>query len=1139
MKNLLYLVILFASLTVSAQDTTVVQTLTFDSTGRAYNFVFPDGSDEYRKIVMQYRMRCKNGLISNSQNPNQGCGEWDYSCNTFLTDSSRVDSVKATHPDYIISGFNGATYNYTTQPTYTYYSYDQVSTSNSGVISEVTDAIGTGTQLIDNPLSTDRRVSKSQYLITAGELTNITAGNITGLSLDLNALGIDTYFLRIKMKSTNKTSLNDSSNIDLSGFTDVYFLNTSYPVSGLQAFDFNTPFVWDGSSNIIVEISYTNQGTGAVTDVLATDVLSNVTLLSNTDDEYIDIPAGDNLGELSTPLNFGTSQDFSVEMWVKPGQTQNDPAMLSDKNWGSGSNKGFVIFQNGATWRVNIGDGSNRVDITGGNIADDGEWHHIAVTFDRDGLMTLYQDGALVTSTSIAGIGDIFSGNTIKIGQDGTGTYGIDWVGSFDDLRIWNKALTAQEVENWMHRVNMANHPSLGDLLVLNSFNNVSAGTSSDEASLGNDITISSGIANKLFRGKDLFKDFSVSTVRPNFILTQGTYTSSVNTVVTVLDSVQNAANLVTEYGITNNNVTVLSTNAYYASGNMPIYDEQGNATGFVNVPSEGTITISDLNYFEKFPAKIELMSFVTPYGLGLDLGSEGKMWEFDMTDFTTVLRNNKYLTVEFSGAYQEELDVRFLFIEGTPPRDVIDLQHVWKPGVRRAYNPLINDTYFEPRDVSLNPAAQMFKLRTAITGHGQEGEFIPRMHYINVNGGANEVDWQVWKECADNPIYPQGGTWIYDRAGWCPGAATDINQYEVDPNLVSGNTMNVDYGVVTGSGTSEYYISCQLVSYGDFNFQTDAAISKISNPTNRVEHLRINPVCSYPSVEISNTGAQTITSIEIEYAVSGGMTETYTWTGNLEPLKTTDIELPIANSTFWNGDGNNQFNASIVKVNGNDDDYADNNALSSKFEFPDYYGSNFVIELRTNNNANQNSYVIKDLSGNVVHSQGNFANNTTYFDTLNLPVGCYTLELTDTGNDGLSFWANSQQGSGYFRLRKASAPGVLKTFEPDFGSILNYGFTRGEYLFTEELENNTFDVAVFPNPTNDIVYVNIKNIQSNDVVISVLDLQGRKLREIEKSATNNSELNTSIDFSDLSSGKYIIEIQANNSFVHKKIIVN
>ena len=125
MKKILLLAILLVSFIGKSQDTTVVQTLTFDSTGRSYMFNFPDGTESYRKVIMQYRMRCTGGLISTQASPNLGCGEWDYSCNTMITDSSKTDSIKSTHPDFIVSGFSGTTFNYTSQPTYTYYQSTQ------------------------------------------------------------------------------------------------------------------------------------------------------------------------------------------------------------------------------------------------------------------------------------------------------------------------------------------------------------------------------------------------------------------------------------------------------------------------------------------------------------------------------------------------------------------------------------------------------------------------------------------------------------------------------------------------------------------------------------------------------------------------------------------------------------------------------------------------------------------------------------------------------------------------------------------------------------------------------------------------------------------------------------------------------
>ena len=85
-------------------DTTVVRTFRFDTTMRSGMFAFPtDSNKTYEKIIMLYSMRCKNGLISTQSLPNQGCGEWDYNCYTYVVDSSQTDSLKSSQNSYLIS----------------------------------------------------------------------------------------------------------------------------------------------------------------------------------------------------------------------------------------------------------------------------------------------------------------------------------------------------------------------------------------------------------------------------------------------------------------------------------------------------------------------------------------------------------------------------------------------------------------------------------------------------------------------------------------------------------------------------------------------------------------------------------------------------------------------------------------------------------------------------------------------------------------------------------------------------------------------------------------------------------------------------------------------------------------------------
>jgi len=77
----------------NAQDTITVQTFTWDSVSRNAWFSFPDiPTSEIERINLIYNMRCHDAAVGVGS---IGCREWDYSCNTFITDTTRFDSVLA------------------------------------------------------------------------------------------------------------------------------------------------------------------------------------------------------------------------------------------------------------------------------------------------------------------------------------------------------------------------------------------------------------------------------------------------------------------------------------------------------------------------------------------------------------------------------------------------------------------------------------------------------------------------------------------------------------------------------------------------------------------------------------------------------------------------------------------------------------------------------------------------------------------------------------------------------------------------------------------------------------------------------------------------------------------------------------
>lgn len=1122
---------------INAQDTTIIQTLAYDSTGRDYIFQFPanDGTN-YEKVMMLYSMRCKDGLVSTAGAPNDvGCGEWDYSCNTFLEVPEKTDSIQANHPSHLISNFSGITYNYTSQPTFTYYQFSQSEVVYNSTTLENTATVGAGTESLNKPFGASSITSKTQYLWTATELSaaGLTVGDISGLSMNVLNANDNTNYLRIKIKQTALTELN-ALIPDLDGFTEVYFLNTSF-TPGINQFNFYNNFTWNGTSSLIVEFSFTNNSIGTDNVVEGEDLATNMALINNSTDNYLEFSGSGNV-DISNSDYSSVVNEVSVVFWAF-GNPESLPANTSAFEAVDASNKrqvhSHLPWENSRVyWDCGNVGGYDRIDKAASTTNLEGQWNHWAfVKNATSGQMKIYLNGTLWHSGT--GKTKAIEIDRFKFGSNVGENY--PYFGYMDNFSVWNSELSQTEIQNWMYKDVDASHPKYTNLI---NYFNLNEGT----GNLLNDLAptfisgVHSGVPSwKSHRGANLFKNFEESTLRPNTTFIQGVYNQTITPVI-VLDSVINTQNAVYAFQLNGTDLEAVDTNYYYQAAPSNIYDESGAVVGTIDNSIEESIDIATLEYYKKYPSIFELMSFVTPYGLGLDLGIEGKTWQFDVTDLLPILNGDKRLYMSNGGQNQEDIDIRFLFIEGTPYRDVVDVQQIWRPGSGRSYTSIMDDKFFEERTVQVNPAASMFKIRTAITGHGQEGEFIPRNHFININGGANDFQWQVWKECGDNPIYPQGGTWVYDRAGWCPGTATDMQEFEIT-DLVSGGSFDVDYGLTSASGDSRYLVNCQLVSYGSPNFNLDAAITEIQRPSNRIEFGRVNPVCYEPTVVIRNTGAVELTSLEIKYQVSGGTEMTYNWSGSLLTGKEEVVALPLQDAGFWLGDDEHNFIATIDLPNGGVDEYAQNNSMTSAFEFPDMYDIPFLIFLRTNNNGYETSYNVKDVAGNIILTKSGLTSNTTYRDTLFFDPGCYTIELFDSGNNGLQWWANTSQGSGSFRLFGAAGEGMLKNFDTDFGSELRYSFVVDQFNNILERGNDIQQIEVYPNPTNGELSVDLNFETATSVHLQITDVAGRLIAEERFNSPKSSS--SVFDLSSHDDGVYFCRIKTGEKITIKKIILS
>ena len=174
-----------------------------------------------------------------------------------------------------------------------------------------------------------------------------------------------------------------------------------------------------------------------------------VTFPSGGINRYAQFNAAGEHVSLGSPasLNFGSNTDFSVSLLLRSSSSfTTDNAVVSNKNWVSGNNPGWIIAVNtNGSWQWNIGDGTDRLDYDSpGGLLYDGLWHHVTAVHDRDGSAQLYFDGTLVSELDMASIGNV-NALTTALATDGTLAY-PSFPGCIDEFRIWRRKLLPEEV---------------------------------------------------------------------------------------------------------------------------------------------------------------------------------------------------------------------------------------------------------------------------------------------------------------------------------------------------------------------------------------------------------------------------------------------------------------------------------------------------------------------------------------------------------------------------------------------------------------------------------------------------------------------------------------------------------------------
>ncbi|MFZ4520441.1 MAG: peptide-N-glycosidase F-related protein [Bacteroidales bacterium] len=1145
-KNFPAVLLLFSILRLSSiclagpGDTTTVQTFQFGSAQEG-KFLFPANSHRWSKIVMEYTLKCNPAQVP-------ACGEWDYLTYTYLyRHTGKFDSTKYSHANYTINGITPDSLMYANSGALSYIPYFELFNNQTIPLSTATvgDSLGTSKVFFSN----EAIDSRSQFIFPATDLLQqgLHAGQITGLRFKFSAIGSPLRKLLIRFKNTSLDSVS-TVNIESTGFTEVWKRDWQFSSTGWQTLHFTFPFEWDGLSNILVDLSYEKRLPGGYNEIF-TGVPAHPSVVSPTsDDGFLKFRDLDFV-EVPEAVVSALDSAITVAFWQ-----YGDPLLQPQNNtiFEGIDSAGRRVVNVHLPWSDSkvywdAGSDGSAYDRISQIVSDPskfrGKWNHWAFTKDvKKGRMKIYLNGQLWFNQG-SRYKPLHGIKTFRIGSDGSGSSNF-YDGSVDEFTIWNKALSDTAIRAFMYRDVETTHPDYQNLLAYYKFNTGDGLKAVDASPGGHDATLAGYPEWQSFQGKNLFRNFDRLSQRPCVIFEQGNYNAATLDSTFKIDTVGKSPVMIVLFNDTIHPYVPTDTlTKYPAWYNNYHYNAQGQSTDSALVAPDGTLHKKNYTYYGKpFEGleRYELARYITPYGNNLSLGN-GWTWFFDLTDYASLLHDSVHLS---AGNWQELLDMKFRMIEGTPPRDVLGIKNIYSGNHGYADESQHN---LPPVTVMVDSGVKNARLKMRITGHGFGGnldcsEFCSRTNELKINGlhAYNHLVWRA--DCGLNPLYPQGGTWLYDRAEWCPGAEVRTKNFELSNLIVPGDSLTIDYNLQpgytwNGQGSWPYYsIESQLITYSKPNFRLDAALEEVLSPNNDKLYNRYNPLCGRPLIAIKNNGSDTLRSLSIDFGPAGGKTQTFAWSGRLAFQDTARILLPAIDWSDWTGE-DGHFSFRLYHPNGGVDEYPLNDSARSSFVIPPTYENQLVLKFKSNHMAGSLSWFVVDQDDHIVYQNGPLENNTIYQDTFNLAKGCYRLILRNADGEGLNYWANmppyGNGTSGYAQLKNFQGQ-IIKSFQGDFGREVAQSFTVGMTIDIPELNPGGY-VNVYPNPTHGRFEVSLLPDHPQKIVVVLSDLLGNELQRSGFSVASKTTI--PMELSAVPTGIYFVTVITETGTIMRKIV--
>ncbi|MFZ1626983.1 MAG: LamG domain-containing protein [Candidatus Moraniibacteriota bacterium] len=165
-------------------------------------------------------------------------------------------------------------------------------------------------------------------------------------------------------------------------------------------------------------------------------------------DDYVSI--ADNAA-----LDFGDTADFSLSGWFNRDTFTTDDTIIAKRNGVANTDDGYILYIDDTTdkltFEVSEASGTDEYQMESTQAFTSSGWHHYTIVWDENSASgsDIYIDGVASNATktgTIGNLGDLSNSVALAIGAESDA--GNPFAGSLDETRMYNRALSASEIES-------------------------------------------------------------------------------------------------------------------------------------------------------------------------------------------------------------------------------------------------------------------------------------------------------------------------------------------------------------------------------------------------------------------------------------------------------------------------------------------------------------------------------------------------------------------------------------------------------------------------------------------------------------------------------------------------------------------